>query len=136
MLNKNTRSIIVEQLRDLAEAFRKHDPQTAKAIRLIAADADAGDLDETRKHYNRMGVHIRAAVMDLAPVAYDWIRFGVAWSDAFTKFTDAEVAMARKFLKKHRGDRHVAYNAALQKLIRTEKEEYATIAAWCRSKQR
>jgi hypothetical protein len=131
-MTRKTRSLIVEQLRDLAEAFRKNDPKTAKVLRLIAAHADAEDLANSQKVWKQQPVHVRAAVLDLCPVAYDWIRFGTAWPDSAPTFQPKEVAFAKKFLKKHRGDRHIAYNAALQRLIRTQKEEYATIAAWCR----
>jgi hypothetical protein len=136
MLNRKTRSLIVEQLRDLAEGFRKYDPKNAKAIRLIAADADAADLDAAKKHFRQTDIHVQAAILDLCPVSFDWIRFGIAWQESQTTFRPEEIRIAKKFLRLHRGDRHVAYNAALQKLIRTKREMYATIAAWLRKGER
>src|SRR4051794_40972839 len=104
MPDKKTHAVIVESLRDLASEFRKNDPETAKAIRLIAAHADADDLESMRKIYKKLSVHVRAAIMDLCPVAYDWIRFGVAWPESEPRFTDAEVNEARAFKKKYGGD--------------------------------
>lgn len=123
---------ITKELRDLARTFQK-DRAISRHLLKMSRHALLGDLEIVRKLDKKLPLYVQTALLDLCPIAYDWIRFGVLGDyERRPSWTKEDVALGKKLLKVH-GKRHkAAYTAALQRMVRG-KQEYSGAAAWLRA---